>query len=546
MKAVYREAVEGYGRVSLQREGELTYDMRCPNDPGTWELVKKHLPHPITTEMRKRASEVLDAYLFVMPIKNGSREAYCTACGKTCDAGEVHAASRMHGSRSICPECKQEVTIFKSWCGRKKCVVAAYHAFWAKSTIDGTVFQIGLICERDFSLSITAEPEYILADITMFREKRAPAKFHAAFTYRWGYYVSRSRRPSATRLLTGDWAYRGLRMNHFDCNLTLTEAARGTQLERCGIGTGYFECLDESWKLYDLVALAMRYPSVEYLCKMGQKQLVSDVIKWGQEETFVNLNGKTAKDVLGLPPQVLKEVKARKFVLYRDIMKARAAFDQRNEPYCLDDLCELARSKDVNSIVEIDERVKIKIKRMMNYISKQRNKTPITITAQEWRDYLKQCVELGMDITDESITMPSDLHAAHQELTRRVEYKRNAEFDDQIRKRAEKLKEYQFSAEGVQMRPFFTGNEIIDEGNALHHCVGGYVKRYADGWTILCALRRIDAPDTPWHTVEFTTEGRLVQCRGLRNMTREEDQPLLDAFWAAFEEHRTKKVRKSA
>ena len=36
-------------------------------------------------------------------------------------------------------------------------------------------------------------------------------------------------------------------------------------------------------------------------------------------------------------------------------------------------------------------------------------------------------------------------------------------------------------------------NEIIDEGTALHHCVGGYVKRYADGWTILCALRRIDA-----------------------------------------------------
>lgn len=542
MKDLYHEVSEGYGRVSLQREGELTYSMRCPNDQATWDLVKKHLPHPITAEMRKRASEVLGAYLFGMPKKKGKREAYCTACGRTFEVGGGY----MHGLCMNCPKCGKVAIYFESWRGRRKCVVANYHAFWAKSKIDNTIFQVGVICERDFANSITAKPEFILADITMFREKRAPAKFHAVFTYRLGYYVSRNKRPYATRLMTGAGYYTGLRMDHFDCNKTLQEAARGTQLERCGVGSEYFKCLEDSWKLYELVALAMRYPSVEYLCKMGQKNLISEVITWGQKETYINLNGKTAKDVLGLTPQVLKEVKTRKFVLYRDILMARAAFDQRNEPYCLDDLCELARDKDVKSIMEIDERVKIKVKRMMNYLSKQRKKTPITFTAGEWRDYLKQCIELGMDISDESITMPKDLHAAHQELTRRVEYKRNAEFDEQIKKRAEKLKEYQFSAEGIQMRPFISGNEIIDEGTALHHCVGGYVKRYADGWTILCALRRAEDPNTPWHTVEFTTEGRLVQCRGLRNMTKAEDEPILEAFWTAFEEHRTKKVRKSA
>ena len=544
MKNIYHEVTEGYGRVSLQREGELTYDMRCPSDPGTWELVKKHLPRPITAEMRKRSSEALDAYLFGMPKKKGKREAYCTACGRTFEVGENYK----HKTDAICPKCKKEAAYFESWRGRGKCVVANYHAFWAQSKLDNTVFQVGVICERDFTNSISAEPEYILADITMFREKRAPAKFHAAFSYAHGYRVSRSTRPCASAFSNGTGGYYyGLRMPHFDCNKTLKEAARGTQLERCGIGTEHFKCLEESWKLYELVAMAMRYPSVEYLCKMGQKNLISEVIHWGQKETYINLNGKTAKDVLGLTPQVLNEVKKRKTVLDRDIMRARSVYVQRNELYDLDDLLAMAYGgQDFDAIITIGKNIGLSNKRIVGYIERQGTKSRGSV-ARDWRDYLQQCETLGMDLADEAVSMPKNLDEAHREMHKRVEYKKNTACNELIAARAARLKQFRFESDGILLRPFESATEIIDEGTALAHCVGGYVKRYAGGDTILCALRRTDAPDTPWHTVEFTVKTEtLVQCRGYDNKTKPDEKPLLDAFWAAFEEHRTKKVRKSA
>lgn len=538
MKEIYH-AEEGYGGVSLQREGEINYGMRCFNDPGTWELVKKHLPNPVTDQMRLSARHALDSYIFVYTKARGKREAYCTACGATYEIGNYK-----HKSVIECPECKRDAVHYESWRGRGKCIAANYYAFWEKSEIDNTIFQVGIICERDYRRDIRQEPEYILCDISMFREKKAPAKFHAVYSYCHGYCVSRARRACGTMFSNGAGYYYQERMPHFECNLTLKEVANGTQLGRCGIGNTYFKCLEKSWNLYNLVALAIRYPTVEYLIKMGQKDLVSEIVEYGVKECYVKLTGKTAQEVTGLSSRMLAEVKKRKITLNRGMLLMRAAFDQSGEEYTIDDLTLTNDEVDVKSLMEIDARVGLTLKRKIRYLKKQGMR--IAHGANEWRDYLRQCVELGMDITDEAISMPKDLREAHNQMTARIKYKENETYNSMILKMANKLRDYRFESSGVMMHPFSSSKEIIDEGTTLHHCVGGYVKRYADGGTILCAVRRVDAPETPWHTVEFTTDGRLVQCRGLRNQTSNEDKPLLDAFWEAFNEYRTKKVRKTA
>ena len=53
--------------------------------------------------------------------------------------------------------------------------------------------------------------------------------------------------------------------------------------------------------------------------------------------------------------------------------------------------------------------------------------------------------------------------------------------------------------------------ELIDEGNALNHCVGSYVDSYANGRTDILFLRRAEEPDKPWRTIEFSpTTGRMT------------------------------------
>ena len=61
-----------------------------------------------------------------------------------------------------------------------------------------------------------------------------------------------------------------------------------------------------------------------------------------------------------------------------------------------------------------------------------------------------------------------------------------------------------------------TPDEIIREGNVLHHCVGGYVKRIAQKECLILFLRRCGNEAKPFYTIEVRHR-RIVQVRGQGN-----------------------------
>ncbi len=58
--------------------------------------------------------------------------------------------------------------------------------------------------------------------------------------------------------------------------------------------------------------------------------------------------------------------------------------------------------------------------------------------------------------------------------------------------------------------------EIIDEGQQLRHCVGGYAQRHAEGKLAILFLRDDTRPYTPLVTIEMNGT-KLVQIHGFRN-----------------------------
>lgn len=44
---------------------------------------------------------------------------------------------------------------------------------------------------------------------------------------------------------------------------------------------------------------------------------------------------------------------------------------------------------------------------------------------------------------------------------------------------------------------------MIAEGQALHHCVGGYALRMAEGKTAIFFIRLAEEPDRPYYTLEL-------------------------------------------
>lgn len=80
-----------------------------------------------------------------------------------------------------------------------------------------------------------------------------------------------------------------------------------------------------------------------------------------------------------------------------------------------------------------------------------------------------------------------------------------------------------------------TGQDIVDEGAKMHHCVGGYVDRVVENNTYICFVRRTDDIETPYLTCQVSTTGRIQQYYLAydRTITNEADL----AFKRAFQAH---------
>ena len=61
-----------------------------------------------------------------------------------------------------------------------------------------------------------------------------------------------------------------------------------------------------------------------------------------------------------------------------------------------------------------------------------------------------------------------------------------------------------------------TPDEIVAEGNALHHCVGSYIGRIAKRECLILFLRRREDLAKPFYTIEVRHR-RIIQVRGQGN-----------------------------
>lgn len=141
-----------------------------------------------------------------------------------------------------------------------------------------------------------------------------------------------------------------------------------------------------------------------------------------------------------------------------------------------------------------------------------------------YKDYLEAAREIGRDLTVHNVRYPKNLRVAHDEAVAARNYMRNektyAKWEKKARKYAKSDAErrmfYDFDEGDFLVRVAKDGAEIVAEGNALHHCVGGYVERHLTCKTTILFLRRKDEPDKPFYTVEMR-EGKLQQVHGMHN-----------------------------
>ena len=79
------------------------------------------------------------------------------------------------------------------------------------------------------------------------------------------------------------------------------------------------------------------------------------------------------------------------------------------------------------------------------------------------------------------------------------------------------VRPHEYSDDSLTVRLPKSMDEIVQEGAALSHCVGGYAKRHANGQTTILFLRKAEEPDTPYYTMEIDKAGNIRLCYGYKN-----------------------------
>lgn len=142
-------------------------------------------------------------------------------------------------------------------------------------------------------------------------------------------------------------------------------------------------------------------------------------------------------------------------------------------------------------------------------------------TVQIWKDYLEAAEALGLDMSSDVIRMPKALKQAHDarcdtwaavQKRQRTEAERKA-YEERYQKLVEK---YAFELDGLRILVPENADQIIQEGKALAHCVGGYADRHLKGATTILFLRRAEFPNLPLITVEING-ATIRQAHGYAN-----------------------------
>lgn len=309
------------------------------------------------------------------------------------------------------------------------------------------------------------------------------------------------------------------------------DALSGTWWGMIGEAVGLHENQGAITRIPEMDAISST-PCVEYLAKLGMEELARVAIdRRPYRDCPLNLRGKDACSVLGISPDAWGWLKGHGKKPDVGYLKIARLIDEKGIRLSLADIWQLSRVQGFHGLSMLLERCRDAghMRKCLRYILKK------GIGANDYADHLRILTELGLSPQDQEMAYPNDFRRIHALLSQRIKVRADRVAAEKLAAFLQSLRGYCFSAFGLVLSPIPTIPDVVKEGQALHHCVGTYASRYANGQTILCTLREESALDTPLYTVEFSTlTGSMVQCRGDHNRTRPQDEERLEGFWRVF------------
>lgn len=499
------------------RADELKRRHKRETDP--WDLDLEQTPElPKDWERWVNKVGITENYMFYQYSRKGAKTGYCTFCEK-----EVDIKNPRHNKIGHCPRCRHKV-IYKS-IGKAGTVMTEYHPMYLMQRCED-----GFMLREFRGYRKYRKGEYENPECSSWEVRRALYDHNAEprNAYYWGDYKHSETRWICTDFCSPNWYGNG---NGRVYGKTLPSL--GKKELRC---TGIIEALQDNKNMDPEKNFAVfdRIPQLEQLAKAHLPALVSECMGnyYHFKEAFKNPRSKSLLKLLGIDSQQLKRLREnrgrRQFLTWLQYEKVtgKCLPDEVVSWFCKEKIVpdKLRFITDRMSIVQI-----------YNYIRRQmcenRMKSDQVLTT--WADYLSMACRLKMDTNDAIIYRVRRLRQRHDELVKLCGQKELAIRAGEILEKYPHIEDiyqevraiYGYAGEDYTVIVPSRIEEIMNEGEKLHHCVGSsdrYWERIERNESYVLFLRRTSDLDTSYYTLEIEPDGTVRQKRTMYDRQKED------------------------
>ncbi len=511
----------------------------------------------LTAEELDYVNNLFDHYVFYKTVPGG-RKLWTSCCHQNeqfyadtqrtrTEQHDIFTAAK-HNDGVYCPFCGRRAQLKAQGLG--KAGLSQWKNIVFLHCIEGELYAQAYCVDKDYrQWGMDQKPKYHSNGVYHFRLGRA-SMFYTMHGGMW--HVEIDQYKLARRTNVRDPFYSpGMGGGNENYIIIHPEAIGQSQLRYCG----YFEYwkgsyerhFGQDYSLMRFLAAYCVYPhAIEMMLKNGFRDAVSDLVFVGKKNAAaIKWEEKDPRRAFGLTKDELKafletgEKNVELVAAYKKLKKG-------NVKTTFEEIVQHVRtlSHDINYIKFVGVCLEFETvpRRFIKYLERYTGGCHaggyrhISSIYRHWTDYIEAAKAIGYDLNEYTVCFPKDLQAAHDiataEHNRRLQAEREAErakrdaeyaakHTEEIRKAEEirktRSKKYTYQASGFIIRPARDADEIIAEGRSLSHCVGGYADRHMKGKLTICFLRREEAPDKPFITIELDMDGRLVQAHGYRN-----------------------------
>lgn len=559
----FMEHLDTWVEEALEAEHQAERDARGELRDEDVGLCPDELPDGLIQYIRERVLPQDHVLIY----KKGNVRGLCYRCRQKVKALKGYRFKQ--DNVATCPNCGEKVLAYLEGTDRFKADYVQDIATIQKGTDGRTVF----IRQWHLCRDATAQWEHIedhLDEVARYaiRDNHV-AKWQHEAKENWYMNTTRYRLAKWERMTNVTCVYDGEYIFYRPDNWR--DVFAGTSLQYCELEEYHRDiAAGKSGNTIRFMMDWARYPAIEKLWKAGYKQLVHEKMRglMKRHQYAIAWEKDTIQGAVRFPTRLLKRMPPENWnmddiqkvrELWPEVLAGKIAEREMNDAVIIGlPLKDYEAALDYTTVHKVAKYIEKRREaerdrraaedaKMIAAGNKPRYWGPMNY-AQTFRDYLRDCVTLNLDLSDRAVLFPADLEAEHQRTIAQIKYKQNEAIREKFRKRAEKLESMAWSKGDLLIRPAHDAGELAAEGHALHHCVGGYATSMAEGATAIFFIREQSAPDRPYYTLELR-DGVVIQCRTTQNKSYTNDERVrgfVDAWVEKFVQKKKKKTATAA